>query len=468
MRKRASFFIFSLIFFIPLIVFSAVKIQLTLKKAIQKGLQSNTDWKIAKVKDSLYKNLKWEYLREYYPKFSIGFSKEENRVIRGADTRYYKLNFSFEQLLYDGGKISNAIEATRLERQINFLEVRGIERDVTHQIISQYFKVAGILKKKEVQVEHLQSMEEQTKLSQEEYKLGEITQLEFLEIKTKQEQSLYQLKQIENDLETQTLTLKKLLKIGLSEKILLKESLFESLESKKVKDIKKFFKLNDLIGTAYTKRKEMLSYFLAYKKAKQELKTIERSYIPSISLVGNYSLEGEQIPRNESYNVGVVFTFYFGGNTIKTNYDGKSINNGQGQGQTAGTTVGVMDNPSLWGSQYIQKHLALLQNKEKWESFKKELALELRSLYNGANILAEAYKISLKKLFLVRERTRISRLKLKLGEIKRLDLVELEIELLQAKLDLINAWSSYVLGIAEIESKVGLQIGSLKLFSLKI
>ncbi len=129
---------------------------------------------------------------------------------------------------------------------------------------------------------------------------------------------------------------------------------------------------------------------------------------------------------------------------------------------------GILDNLSAWGSQYIQKRLEMLSIINQKKEFKKQTRIELKSMYNNIANTTEAYDIGQIKQNLIKERLDLSKLKLKLGEMKRLDFVEVELELLKTKLEVVNTSMNYLLTVMNLEVKIGVPLGHLDLFKLNL
>ncbi len=464
--KTKKLLIIALLLWLPIFLTAKQKTIFSLKDAINRALSTSFELKKTKMKERLYTSLMSEYLREYFPKVGVGISKEAQRVERAPDTRKTRLDFSLQQLIFDGGRISHAREVAKIEKRINRYDSKDIKRATITQVVSEFFKILSIKRKIKLQKEFLENIKKQTNLSKVEFNLGEITKLDYLEIKTKLHEEKFALKNLEKELELTSRNFKLILKLDSNETLQLRSDFFEKFTE--MKDIKKHYKLNELVDVSYIRTKQFAKIALAYKKAKNEMELVKKSYIPTISLVGNYSLEGEGIPRDKSYNVGLVFNFSFGGNSSKTNYDAGKFNNSRGQRESIGTQIGILDNISSWGSQYMEKNLALQEIIYQKRNYKSQLETEIKSIYTNLSNSVDGYEIGKTKKDLIIERVRLSQLKHKLGELKRLDVINVELELLKSKLELINSITGFLLGTMQLETKIGVPIGYLNLYKLEI
>ncbi|HCL58047.1 MAG TPA: hypothetical protein DHW82_13715 [Spirochaetia bacterium] len=460
-----SFFIF-LLFPAGFIFSEENTLFLTIQDAVQRGLASNFEYKKTILKNKIYDELIKEYWREYYPKVGIGISKDEEIVLKGQDTLKNTINFSLEQMIYDGGKISQAKELALIEKKINLYDNRDMENVIKQTVVDSFFKILALYKKKTLQEEFLFNIQEQVKIAKEELNLGEITRLDLLEIETKWEEEKYQLKKIELDIKIEKSNLKKILKVEAQKEIALKSLFFEKFS--KMKHIKDFYRFEDLLGIAFSKKKEFAKNILEYKKAKQEFELLDRSYIPTISLVGNYSLTGESLPRDKSYSIGIVFNFTIGGSPMKTTYNEGSSQNGRAGVSNMGANISILENISVWGSQYLEKQLKISEVLSQNEDMKRQLEIELKTLYENIEDIIQSYEIQERKMALIDERLKLSKLKLELGEMKRLDVVDIQIEKLKIGLELVNTIFTYVSSAIKLEAGIGVPIGFFKMYDMDI
>lgn len=469
MKKKCFYTIllFNLTIINQLIISEQLPTKLTLKESVNKGVSVSFEYKKARFTDKIYDELMSEYFREYLPKLGVGYSIEEERVERGTDTKNKKIDFSLQQIIYDGGKIGQAREVTKIEKKLNHLEIAEIERTVKLNIVSQFLKLLSIEKKIKIQKEFINNITKELAVADEELKLGEITKLDYLEIKTRSEEERFNLKTLEKDNAVEMSNFKILLKLTPEEKVVLDSDFFEKF--KELKNIQDKHKVENLIDLCLLRRKELAKVFLEYKKAEKEYELVRKSYIPTVSLVGTYGLSGETFPpRDKAYSFGIVFNFALGGSSAKTETNTGLQANGRNSFDNTSFNLSVLDNLALYGSQYLEKNLKIYEVINQRDTLRKQLHIEIETQYKNLANSVEAYDIAKKKTEIVRERVRLSQLQVELGELKRIELVKVELEKLKAEQDLINNVMNYLMLGMQLEVKLGVPIGYLELYNLDL
>jgi outer membrane protein TolC len=443
---------------------TAQALELSLSKAIARAKEVYFDLKSAKFKDKVYQELAGEYMREYFPKLGLGFSNELSRVQRGMDTRSNKIQIQAQQMIYDGGKISGAKELLRLERQLNFLETVSLENNIGIKVLQQFFELLGFNKKIEIQLEFLSSLEGQLLITEEELRLGEITKLDYLEIGTKVEDERFNLTKIKSAYYLSAGVFRSLLKIESETQLVLDHPMLKSYANQNLKNIKEHYNLEKIINYGINKKKESAAFYLQYKKSQREIEALQGSIFPAVSLVGSFNLEGEEMPRNKSYQVALVLSFAFGGSNLQVNDSLNNFSNGQGKSMTQGVNLAVLDNISVWGSQYLQSQLAQFSISEAQKDFQRQYKIGISSLYENLCTLYESYLIMQKKVKILEARIALAQTKLELGEIKRVDFVNMKLESLKTNLEMINILVDFTVYSAQLEAETGVPLGFYQLY----
>jgi outer membrane protein TolC len=407
---------------------------LDLKNAVYTGIKNNREL-LFMGKDNLIheKNINLKY-RDYFPELKISYSDSATVAYYHPDSHLKKLSLSLTQELYGKGRKKAGIKLSKNQLVLKKLKTADAEEEYTFQVISSFKEILKL----EMELSILENTAENTslqlKIGTKELELGEITKLNFLEMEIAGSS-------IDLMLEKKKIELKKMI-FSFSRLISLNPRITPIIEGKINTDYGGFLD-EDADYFISASRKKSTAYrekLLAKESAYQNLKIFSRSELPEISTGCGFSMSGREFPLTESgIDLSVTFKLDRPGipSSIKT-----GINK---EGNNRSRSITAETNPfSDLENIHSEDSARIDLEKTIWaiEEFKKDNEFLIREMLSEIKSLNQELILLRKKLFVQKKKIEIEKLLLNLGEIKRSDFIESEIEFSNEKINLINSITS--------------------------
>ena len=403
---------------------STEKMKLDINRAVIMAITRNTDLKISKETLKISNKAFFYDLRKFLPTLNMGISNSTSVALDSPDSRSTSLNLGMNILLFDSGKLifDSIVKKTEMDikKKELLLQINKIIMDTKNQ----YYSLLLLFEKEAQQSELLKIGLIQEEHAELELDLGAISEIDYYEIKLK-------VKQIQVDFENA----KREKNIALREfkyNLGLEESYID-LEIEK--DIKyEFLNLTEedtrfLQSIALANRLDVSQSIHSLTKSKVQFWYTVLSFAPEISTDINFALTDEEFPpRNKSWSITLNVKLplaYF-----PINYSpsiGSSGANNEKRGKSESSKVDAIQNIT-YENDIAQSRIDVVSNGIKHKELIRQIKNEVNDAVEDYIDSLRIYKLKLEQNKLAQQKLNIMRLKLELGEVKRVDLLEEEME----------------------------------------
>ncbi len=458
MKKYFGALLILLNIFFSMKVWAQNEIKLDLKKSIQLGLYRNYDLKYNRIEQLMKKKIISEKWRAFLPLFSIEFGNSYDIIPYENDTRMNTLKFKITQPIYQGGRYYADYKVAQIDYKVGVKLHSLLVNNIKAAIQKQFFSLIVQKEILSIQKRLVEHAEIQKNFAIEENKLGMLTSIDLAEIEAKYNTTLLDEIKAKNKLTEEYNQMKKILYIDWRDKIKVDETIISNFSYKKIN-----VSLNTLIQYAYNHRKDLLKEYAELLKANYNYKLNKYYYLPAISLNCEYTLSGEKFyPFNREWNVGIKFDFMYSGITASENGNYSKDISKDGNAISSSSTISPFSDLS-YIRKYIQAEVNLKSLKVRFQQMYQDVAMDVEEKYSIVNEKWKLLNILIKREEVLQKRDTIYKVKLQLGEAKRVDALKAEIEYYQAQVEKMQGILGYINSIVNLELAIGADIGYLNL-----
>lgn len=446
------FQIFFLVIFLSSYIDSKEKptVEIDLVSAEKLALNNNFTIKNHLDQKRILYRVKKEQWRNFWPVFSVSYNQNVEVAERSSDSRSNEIELGVQQPIYDGGRTALSHEIAKLDIVINQNEYEILKNETISELRVKFFTLLHLKENLRIQKKSLERSQIQLDLNEKEYKLGMQTKIDYLEV-------FGDIKQIEveyinalREYDLAILDLKQFL--GLEKDVALKVKV-KSIFDFHIKENK--HSLEKLFAISKEKRPEVFQSSVTLMKARKEYLMAKRHYLPTVSLTANYNLSGDQNPPlQRGWGVGIVISANLYGSSTSTNNSLNSSNNYKSRGYSSQNSVNILDDISYVRQKY-EAQLEYKKSRFEKNDLMKSIYIEVKKAFNAVNLNYRLYSIANERSKLVWERLLIEIKKTELGQMKRVDLMETELEYLKAALSETQAKTDYLLSVNTLENTIG-------------
>ena len=451
---RVTFFV--LILFISAILYGIdTPRSLTFAGAAEIAVASSADLRHAYAAQSIREGAWMLGMRAYFPHFGLSVSENDRLQQIGADSFVKNYGISVDQLLWDGGRTSMS---RRFEKMELGLSSSGLERmalDIADSALAAYRNVLSSREILSIREAAMQILTEQRQILNEEVELGLALPMDLARADISLAETRLEIISISLDLAEMEHQFAELL--GLESLPILEEKV----------DVKRSAVLPAAAAAgalASERNPDLADARFSIIKKETELKYVSHSWIPSLRLVGNFGLNGQTYPLthyNWSVGINIEFSSPWFQNRIGAQAGWEPPNARTAQVQDS---FSPLPDPAA-GLGKHQARLALALEKEKYSvAVDRTGRMAIRAVEKCS--LAEQKRIlALEAVALAFERCRLEELRLSLGQITRLNLMEAFLEYTQKEITAVEAASSLLEAERELERFLDLKPGELAVFA---
>jgi len=447
--------------FMALAVLSAENIRtLTFLQAAELAVSASTDLNYALSSQRILEKTFTSGAREYFPRIGFNVSENDRLQISGPDTFMKNYGVSLDQLVFDGGRtiMSRRIEKTDLK--LSSARLDRMSSDIAESAITIYRRVLSSREILEIKKTAMLILEEQLNILKEEVQLGLALSVDYANAQINFADAKLDILSLQLDLTELEKQFAELL--GLITLPVLTEKV----------DINRSSVLPDASSAAALARKQnpdLIEAQYSIRKREAELKYLSRSWIPVFRLTGNFGLTGQQYPlTNSNWSVGINIDlnspWIQNRFSAQTGWEPLSLDLYDRTAVMQNSFTPFSDPSSRYGKK--QARLSLALEREKYCTALEQTG---RIASNAVEkcILAEKKRIlSLEAALLGVERIRIEEIRLNLGQITRLRMMEVLIEQTQREIAAVEAATFLLEAERELERFLDLAPGELS--SLKL
>ena len=390
-------------------------------------------------------------VRSYLPRLSISASEDDRVSETGPDSFFKSYSVNVDQLLWDGGRLSLSRKMEKAELDLAGSRLKQMASDIAEAAVSGYRDVLQGRRFLEIREKTLESLEEQRRILQRETELGLARRSDLLEAEVTVALAGLEIFSLSMDLEEAELNLAE--KLGLKKLPFLSECI-DTARSPKLP-------VPAIVRSlAETRNPELAVLRYSITRRQAELRASALSWVPSLRLTGSIGLSGRHYPLSRySWSVGLSVDFsspWISGNL------GTSAGRDPPYDRNARVQQTMTPAPDPGAAFSVrQAELALTYERSRYESALREvLAAAERGLKKCA-ILDRRRALALEALELEGEKFRLVELKLSLGGITRIDLMEARLDYAKQESAAVEAAAAVLQAERELERLLDLSPGEL-------
>jgi len=449
---------------------------LTFAQAADLAVAASVDLRHSLASQSLMEKT-WAWgARAYFPQFGINISENDRLQQIGADSFMKNYGLSLDQLIWDGGKISMSRKLEKMELNLSSKKLDRMADTIAESAISAYRSVLSSRAVLKIKKDALSILQEQRKILNEEVMLGLALAVDLSSADISIADAKIDIFSLEIDLEEMEKQFLEILGIDympiLAEKVdIYRAGAFSSGTAAFPSGTSAFFSANAAAALAKEQNPDLIEARYSVTKKQMELKYISNSWIPSLRLTGNFSLSGQQYPLTRyNWSVGISVDFTspwlqnrFAGQTgWEPSSDGKNDRTALIQ-----TSLTPLPDPASRFNK-DQAKLALALEQEKYQTIYERIGRTAAVALEKCGFAEQKRILALEAVSLGAERCKVEEIKLKLGHITRLKLMEFLIEQTQREIAAVDAATALLEAERELERFLDLKPGEIFNFANSI
>jgi hypothetical protein len=428
---------------------------LTFAQAAKLAISASADLKHSRESLALSKGA-WKWgVRSYFPQISVSISENDRLQQLGADSFMKNYSINLEQPVWDGGKLSMSRKLEKMELDLSASKLDRTANEIAESAIAAYRNLLSSREILKIKKTALAVLEEQRNILNEEVKLGlalsvDLASAEINLLNAKID--IYSLQLDLGEMEKQFMELLGLESMPiLTEKVDINRSVLLPSSSAAAALAKE--KNPDLIDARYSITKKQMEY-----------KYISYSWIPSLRLTGNFALTGQRYPLtryNWSVGVAVDFSNPWFQSRFGTQFGWEPPYDNTAMIQNSFTPL--PDPASKYGKK--QAKIALSLEQEKYKTALERIGRTAATAVDKCAFMEQKRLLAIDAAAIGTEKCRVEEIRLNLGHITRLTLMETLIEQTQKEIAVVEAATALLESERELERFLDLEPGELEIFA---
>ena len=401
----------------------------------------------------------WRWgIRAYFPKLSLSVSENDRLQKIGADSFMKNYGISVEQLIWDGGRTSMSRNIERIDLDLSNSRLERMADDIAENAIAAYRNILSSRAILEIKTAALGILEEQRRILNEEVNLGLALAVDLTGADISIAEARLDIHSLQIDLAELEKQFIELLKINnlpvLAENV----------------DIYRAVILPPAAAAAVLAREQnsdLTEARYSISKKQIELKYASRSWIPVFKLNCNLGFTGQSYPLTRfNWSVGISIEF---STPWLQNRFGLQAGWELPHDRTAmlQNSLSPLPDPAS-GFNRTQAALSLELEQKKYNSAIEQIGRMAANAVDKCVLAAQKRDLAAEAAALGGERCRIEEIRLELGQITRLKLMESLIEQTQREIAVVQAATYLLEAERELERFLSLSPGELAVFSASI
>jgi outer membrane protein TolC len=434
-----------------------------LEEVMNRALQKEESLDIQRSKIRTMRRRVSDSIRNYFPDVSLSWSQDSAK----PNTLESTSQVSLVQPLWTGGRLGGVLQQNRAGLRSAKMQYQNQARGVLSDAINSYFNLLKYQSTVETQENLLSRSREALRLMKKQYRIGQATELELMDVKTRINSVQLDYKNAKNQFQSAKLRFNRLLERDLEATITARNGDFEvsydtpsEITQKQIdQGIKK------MLQRSY-RLKRLRSEKRYYK---QGVQLARANYLPSFNFRSQYTSEGESAftQTRDSYYVGVDMKMFLFGHSLQTSHRDYGINRTQSEvnltffdnspdiittpidSRRSVKNTGSLDVQTQQAEQRYQRALVKLnKTREKLKERLREMYFDLEE--NRLKVVNTIHKDQYRK-----EKLEVVRRQRKLGKATVLDLLGAVIAKANSRRNLIEAWYAYYRQQLHIDLLIG-------------
>jgi len=458
MRKKISILICFGFLLSASVYANNAETSLTFAQAADLAVASSADLRHARSSQALMEGAWLWGLRAYFPRMSVSVSENDRLQQIGADSFMKNFGIGLEQLIWDGGRTTMSRNLERMELNLASSQLDRMADEIAESAIAAYRNVLSSRAILEIRRTTLGILEEQRRVLNEEVNLGLALAVDLANADLNLADAKINIYSLQLDIAEMERQFAEIL--GLESLPILTERV----------DINRSIILPAAAAAAALARErnpDLISARFSITKKQAELRYASISWIPSLSLTGNFGLTGQRYPLTRyNWSVGINIEL---SNPMFQNRVGVQVGWEPPHDRNAtvqNSFTPLPDPAAQFGKN--QAMLALTLEQEKYNTIFERIGRMAVTAVEKCALAEQKRILALEAAALGNERCRIEEIRLGLGHITRLQLMETFIEQTQREIASVEAATALLEAERELERFLDLKPGELAAFAYSV
>jgi len=461
MKKTAFLICCIVIFFTHMLSANNNENSLSFAQAAELAVLASADLRHARASFTIMEGA-WKWgLRSYFPRISFSVSENDRLQQIGADSFVKNYGINLDQLIWDGGRTSMSRNLERMELDLSSSRLNRMAIEIAEAAIAAYRNILSSRAILEIRKTALIILEEQRRILNEEVQLGLALPVDLASADISLADAKLDIYSLMLDLTEIEKQFAELLGLDtlpiLTETVDINRPAWFVLENKSIA-------AEIITSLAKEQNPELAEARFSIIKKQAELKYISNSWIPVLRLTGNFGLSGQRYPltrSNWSVGINIEFSSPWFQNRIgaQTGWEPSSAGLYDRTAMIQNSFTPLPDPASSYGKH--QAALALALEQEKYNTVLERIGRIAHNAVEKCALAEQKRLLALESAALGRERCRVEEVRLNLGHITRLRLMEIFIEQTQREIAVIQAATALLEAERELEKFLDLQPGEL-------
>ena len=431
---------------------------LTFSRAADLAVVSSIEFRQARVSQLLREGAWKRSLFGYLPRFGLNVSENDRLQKIGVDSFMKNYSISVEQLVWDGGRVSVSRNLERMELNLLWSGLDRMASEIADNAVSVYYNVLSSRAILEIRKEAFLILEEQRRILAEEVRLGLTLPVDLAKGDINLADAKLDILSLQLDLTEMERQFAQML--GLDSLPYLCEKV----------DINRSAALPPAAAAgvlAVERNPNLVQARHSISMKEYELKQVSNTWRPNLRLTGDFGLSGQRYPLTR-YNWSVGLNIDFSGPFFQNRSGAQA-----GWEPPGDRTAALQNNLSLQvdpaaGLGKKQAGLALAFERDRYFLILDRVGRTAAVAVEKCIHVDQKRKLAIESAVLAAERCRIEELRLELGQITRLRLMETLIEKTQKDIAVVEATVALFEAERELERFLDLKPGELAVFASSI
>ncbi|MDR0323172.1 MAG: TolC family protein [Treponema sp.] len=425
---------------------------LTFAEAAELAVEASADLKYSNASLALQEGA-WKWgMRAYFPRLSLSVSENDRLQQIGTDSFMKNYSVNIDQLVFDGGRTS--MSRNMEKREINLSSFR-LDRQASEIADSAIAAYRGILSSRailEIRKTALVLLEEQRRILNEEVQLGLALPVDLANADINLADAKLNIFSLQLDLTETERQFAELLGLETLPDLTEKVDVYRSVLLPAAAAAEVLAKENnpDLVEVRHS---------IITKQA--ELKYLSNLWMPTLRLAGSFGLSGQRYPLTRfNWSLGINIEF---SSPWFQNNSGAQAGWELPHDRTAAVqnSFSPLPDPAS-GYRKRQASIALALEQEKYNTILERIGRTAVTAVQKCALADQKRILALTSFSLGAERCRIEEIRLSLGQITRLQLMETLIEQTQREIAVVEAATALLEAERELEKFLDLKPGELE------
>jgi outer membrane protein TolC len=394
-------------------------------------------------------------LRAYFPRVGLSVSENDRLQIIGPDTFVKNYTINLDQLVWDGGRTSMSRTLQRMEHKLTYSQLERMAVDIAEAALSAYRSVLSSRAVMSIRKASLETLAQQRRILAGEVELGLALPVDLAEADLTLAAAEIEILSLSLDLAELEQQFAEIL--GL-------DKLPELTEKVDVSRAAILPSVDLVRSVAGERNPDIAEARFSVFKRQGELKYSSRSWIPSFRLQGSFGLSGNAYPLTR-YTWAVGLNIELSGPWLQNSFGfqtgGESSSDRTAQLQN---NLSPLPDPASALTRR-QAEQALLLEQEKYRIALERIGRFAQRGLEKCFMADRVRSLAVRAIDLAAERYRLEEIRLNLGQITRLNLMESLLEYTQKEIEAVNAAAALLEAEWELERLLDLKPGDLEAFA---